>query len=193
MDHRENYPRDSIGHRTLRGWWWHWSVWCSGQKSKPRPNPDQLVRVWSGFQKTPKPPCWSPNGHDYQRVPTNRVITRRPMHRFTIQHLNSKIIGTQKRDISALRKAFDSPECHKVSSEIILESRFSVRSNVQWHVGVAYERICDHITQLGDLRYTTALHWSDSFYTGLNSIAFQKCDRSISAPGPTTSRLEHKP
>ena len=29
------------------------------------------------------------------------------------------------------------------------------------------------------------------FYTGLNSIAFQKCDRSVSAPEPTISRCSY--
>ena len=46
-----------------------------------------------------------PNAHDYRRVAASREVTRRPIHRFTIQHLSSEISGAQRRDILALLKS----------------------------------------------------------------------------------------
>ena len=117
--------------------------------------------------------------HGYVEVPCSQICDR-------MDELGDYWFTTAFH-FSRLGRILEPQKSLGMTPEITKQLLFSVRVSVHECVEVPCSQICDRMGEFGDYWFTTAFHDRDISYTVLSSIAFQKCDRSISAPGPTTS------
>ena len=85
-----------------------------------------------------------------------------------------------------LGRILESQKSIGMTPEITKRLLFSVRFKVHGCVEVPRSQIYDRMGELGDYCATTAFHDRDISCMVLSSNAFQKWERSISAPGPTS-------
>ena len=93
--------------------------------------------------------------------------------------------------VSVVSKAHGSAHSRKMMSVITQMLPIPSIGNDHGPKQIAYRRINHRMPEFGAGWCTSASHNPNTFYSGLNSIAFQKREQIISAPGPTSSSKKH--